>query len=179
MLLVEVPAIEFFDEHTGEFHTTKSIELRLEHSLVSMSKWEMRWRKPFLSTKEIGGEMLRDYFRCMTLNQHVDPIVYLALDASTVNAINDYINEDFSATTITDRGGRKSSKIVTTEEIYWWMFSYGIPIDCQKWHFSRLLKLLRIAGIYNQSPKKMSKREILNQNRSLNAARRAKMGSRG
>ena len=177
--MVEVPAIEFFDEQTGEFHYTKPIELRMEHSLVSMSKWEMRWRKPFLSTKEIGGEMLRDYFRCMTLNQHVDPIVYTALDTSTVNAITEYINDDFSATTIHDRDGRKSSKIITTEEIYWWMFSYGIPIDCQKWHFSRLLKLLRIASIYNQPQKKMSRRDILNQNRSLNAARRAKMGSRG
>ena len=179
MLLVEVPAIEFFDEQTGEFHQSKPIELRMEHSLVSMSKWEMRWRKPFLATKEISGEMLRDYFRCMTLSQHVDPIIYSALDKTTVDAIVNYINSDFSATTIRDTDGRKSSKIVTTEEIYWWMFSYGIPIDCQKWHFSRLLKLLRIASIYSQPQKKMSRREILNQNRSLNAARRAKMGSRG
>ena len=144
-----------------------------------MSKWEMRWRKPFLSTKEISGEMLRDYFRCMTLNQHVDPIVYTALDSATVSAISDYINSDFSATTINDRDQRRSSKVVTTEEIYWWMFSYGIPIDCQKWHFSRLIKLIRIASIYSQPAKKMSKRDILNQNRSLNAARRARMGSKG
>ena len=179
MLTVYVPAIEYYDETTSEFRKTKPFELRLEHSLVSMSKWETKWRIPFLRKEGLTLEMLRDYIRCMTLNQNVDPIVYMALPKDTLESIIDYINADLSATTITDRRPTFSREVVTTELIYFWMITYSIPMECQKWHFSRLMKLIRIAGIKNEPPKKMSKNAILRQNSSLNAARRAKLGTKG
>lgn len=179
MLIVEVPAIEYYDDEKQEFYNTKPMELRLEHSLVSMSKWETKWKVPFLRKEPMTVEMLLDYFRCMTLNQHVDPIVYRALSKETVDSIIDYINADLSATTIRETRSARSNEVVTTELIYFWMASYGIYIDCQKWHFSRLMKLIRIASIKNEPPKKMSRNAILRQNSAINAARRAKLGTKG
>lgn len=179
MLIVDVPAIEYFDEVTGEFGQIKPISLRMEHSLVSMSKWEARWRKPFMTKEPKTYEELVDYFDCMTLTSGVDPRVYRALGNATVDAICKYIDADLSATTIRDQGRGSTRQIITTEQIYWFMFAYGIPIDCQKWHVSRLMKLLRIAGEYNKPQKKMSRKEIMARNHALNEARKKKLGTRG
>ena len=181
MLEVVIEGGEFYDEINEEFIPIKPVTLRLEHSLVSISKWESKWKKPFLVERPPKTlEELRDYVRCMTLNQNVDPKVYYALDRNTMKAISEYIDSSQTATTFSNHAaGGHSREILTSEVIYWMMFSFNIPLDCQKWHFSRLLTLLRIFSIKNSPPKKMSKREILAQNKALNDARRAKLHTKG
>lgn len=180
MLELEIPGMEFFDEATSEFVTTKPIVLRLEHSLVSISKWESKWKVPFLSAEKKTVAQTIDYIRCMTMNQHVDSFVYKALTNEHVEKVNAYIEDNKTATTFNEHNSSKrSSEIVTSELIYFWMAQFNIPTECQKWHLSRLLTLIRIASIKNSPEKKMSKRAILSQNRSLNAARRKKLGTRG
>lgn len=180
MLEIEIPASEFFDESTNEFFSVKGIVLRLEHSLVSLSKWESKWKTPFLSDTPKTVEQTVDYVRCMTINQNVDPLVYKLIRNEHVEKINEYISENMTATTFNDaHSPKKSREIVTSELIYFWMAQFNIPMECQKWHLSRLLTLIRIASIKNSPEKKMSKRAILSQNRSLNAARRKMHNTRG
>ena len=98
MLNVTIPAIEVFDESTGEFYTSKEQHLSLEHSLVSVSKWESKWHKPFLSREPHTAEEMQDYIRCMTLTQNVDPIVYRYIPRPILNEINQYIDDPMTAT---------------------------------------------------------------------------------
>lgn len=179
MLELHIPAREAFDEATQYFVNTNPTTLRLEHSLVSVSKWEARWKKPFLSRTAKTVEETLDYIRCMTINQNVDPNVYYVLTNTEIKAINEYIEDEKTATTFSNNDRRDSRQVVTSELIYYWMTAYNISIECQKWHLSRLLTLIRIASIENAPKKKMSKQAILSQNRSLNAARRKALGSRG
>lgn len=181
MLSIDVEAKELYDERLEEFVDVKPTTIKLEHSLVSISKWESRWRKPFLD--RFHGKTYEetiDYIRCMTLTQNVDPNVYYCLTPRQIDLINEYINTDQTATTFSDsRYGNSSRQVVTSELIYYWMFGYGIPIDCQKWHLSRLLTLIRIMDIKSQPEKKMSTKDILARNKALNAARRNKMHTKG
>ena len=179
MLEVDVPAGEFYNEDTNLFFETKAIRLRLEHSLVSISKWEATWKKPFLSREKHSNEELRDYVRCMTLNQHVDPMVYHALTSENLKAIAEYISDEMTATTIQDPSQKTSREVVTSELIYYWMVAYNVPWEAQKWHLSRLMTLIRICSIKNGPQKKMSKHDILSRNARLNAQRRAKYKTRG
>ena len=181
MLSIEIEGKELYDERLEEFVDMKATSLKLEHSLVSISKWESRWRKPFLDpVHDKTYEETIDYIRCMTLTQNVDPNVYYCLSPQQINAINTYINTDQTATTFSDSQKRANNRqIVTSELIYYWMFGYGIPIDCQKWHLSRLLTLIRIMEIKSQPEKKMSTKEILTRNKALNAARRSKLHTKG
>lgn len=179
MLQITVPASEFFNEATAEFITTKDQCLALEHSLVSLSKWESKWKKPFLSKDPMTKEELRDYVRCMTLTQNVDPNVYYALTAENYNAIETYIQDPMTATWFKDDNNRPTREIITSELIYYWMVAQSIPMECQKWHLNRLLTLIRICGIKNAPQKKMSRKEAASQQRALNQARRAKSHSRG
>lgn len=179
MLELEIPAVEFFDDDKQEFVQLKPVTLRLEHSLVSVSKWEAKWKKPFLSSKGLTREESIDYVKCMTINQHVDPLAYTVLDASHMAKVNEYISEERTATTFNDRGGPPNRQVVTSELVYYWMAQYNIPFECQKWHLSRLMTLIRIASIKNAPEKKMSKRAVLARNQQLNAARRKAMNTRG
>lgn len=180
MLQITVPSSESFNERTGEFVYTKETVLQLEHSLLSLSKWEAKWQKPFLWTNEKTYEETIDYIRCMTLNKGVDPNVYYRLDEGHFKQIGEYIDNPMTATTFTEHAkGKRSSEIVTSELIYYWMVALQIPFECQKWHLNRLLTLVQICNIKNQPPKKMSKGAILRSNAELNKARRAKLHSRG
>ena len=175
MLKLYVPESEQFDSKTNTFYN-----VTLEHSLVSISKWESKWKRPFLSEAPRTYKESIDYIRCMTVNQNVDPLVYNCLTPSMFKLINDYIGEDQTATTFKqDPNAKKSREIVTSELIYYWMVSLNIPFECQKWHLSRLLTLIRVCSIKNAPAKKMSKRDIMAQNRSLNAARRRAHHTRG
>lgn len=175
MLQITIPPGEMFDESKAEFIKTKGQVLALEHSLVSLSKWESKWHKPFLSKEPKTRQETLDYIKCMTLTQNVDPIVYNFLSIDNINQINDYIDDPMTATTINDKSPNKPNRsIITAEIIYYWMIAFNIPQEYQKWHLNRLLTLIRVCDIKNQPEKKMSKREIMNQHRSLNAARRAK-----
>ena len=180
MLLLEIPETEFYDEVNNEFIYTDPIVLRLEHSLVSISKWETKWRKPFLTKTPKTDAETRDYIRCMTLNQHVDQKVYRSLTADMIKKVNDYINLELTATTFSDnKKVIPSREVVTSEVIYYMMCAYQIPWEAQKWHLSRLLTLIRIANIKNSPDKKMSKSEIMRRNRELNEARKKRLGTRG
>ena len=174
-----MPAKEGFNNETNTFTTiSPAASLCLEHSLISLSKWESKWHKPFLSKDKKSREEILDYIRCMTLDNAVDWSVYENLSNQTISEITKYIEEPMTATTFSDNG-RKSTEIITSEIIYYWMVSFNIPFECQKWHLNRLLTLIRVCSIKNQPPKKMSTAEIMARNRKLNAQRKAQYKTRG
>lgn len=180
MLKITVPAGELFDEVNEEFIPVKEQTLQLEHSLVSLSKWESKWNKAFLGKQEKTDEEILDYVRCMTLTQNVDPKVYLGLSAENYAAINAYIEAPMTATCFFDeRKGQQSRETVTSELIYYWMISYNIPVEFQKWHLNRLLTLIRVCNVKNAPPKKRSQREIMKRQAAINAANRKRFNSKG
>lgn len=181
MLKISIPlGPEGFDEETGEFVEADSYELELEHSLVSLSKWESKWHKSFLDNKEMTNEEATDYIKCMTISSDVDDSIYNRLTAENVKQINDYIAAPMTATTFSDsKSGKGGREIVTAELIYYWMIALNIPFECQHWHLGRLLTLVRVCNIKNAPPKKRSKRDIMSQNAAINAQRRAKLNSKG
>lgn len=181
MLQICVPGIESWDERTEEFITGPETVISLEHSLISISKWESKWHRAFLGKQQPKGEELMDYIKCMTITPNIKNEVYDRLTRQNIDDILNYINDPMTATTITERDGgkRRGSEIITSELIYYWMVAMQIPFECQKWHINRLLTLIRICSIKNQPDKKMSKRSTMQQNAALNAARRQKLHSRG
>lgn len=180
MLKLYVPDREFYDEKANRFFTTKATVLQLEHSLLSLSKWESDWCKPFLDKKEKTPEEMLDYVRCMTINKEVNPNVYYALNTDEIKAIFQYVERPMTATWFSDdKRGRMSREIITSEIIYYWMIALKIPFECQKWHLNRLLTLIKVCSIKEQPPKKMGKKAIYQQNRAINAAHRRAHNSKG
>ena len=180
MLTIFIPGYESYDETTNRIETIKGREIQLEHSLVSISKWESRWKKPFLSgSNQKTTEETIDYVKCMTITQNVDPRVYNGLTHENLKAVNSYIDDPMTATTFKKSSGRSQNGVITSEIIYYWMISLEIPMECQKWHLNRLLTLIRVCNEKSQPGKKMSKRDVMSQYRSLNASRRSKYGTRG
>lgn len=181
MLQLVVPMEpEMWDEVNEVFIPPKTVVLQLEHSLVSLSKWESKWCKPFLSNKGLTDEESLDYIKCMVISKNVNPEVFDHFTKDNVKAVIDYINAPMTATTFSkESNGKTNKEIVTSELIYYWMIAYNIPSEYQKWHLNRLLTLIRVCGIKNAPPKKMGKGEIMRNNAALNAARRAKLHSKG
>lgn len=180
MLQITTQEIEFWDERKQEFITKKAQILQLEHSLISISKWEQKWQKAFLTRNEKTYEETIDYIRCMTLTQNVDPDSYYFISNEEVDRIDEYISSPMTATYFRDdKSPKTSSEVVTSELIYYWMISLNIPFECQKWHLNRLLTLIKVCQIKNSPPKKRSKREIMAQNAALNAARRKHLNTKG
>lgn len=182
MLKITVPGKqELWDEKTEEFiiSNTKDVVLRLEHSLISVSKWESKYHVPFLSSEKTDAQII-DYIKCMTLNPEVDDSVYSRLTLDNVRAINEYIADPMTATTIKDRkDNRHMNEIVTSELIYYWMIAYGIPAEFEKWHINRLIMLIRVCAAKNEPQKKRSQKEIMAEYRAINAANKAKFNTRG
>ena len=185
-LHITVPKMtkELYSEEKNEFTTIenpKDIELVLEHSLVSISKWESKWHKPFLSKESKNTVETLDYIRCMTITQNVSPEVYLCLSNENIQEIKEYIDNPMTATTIRqDPNTPRSRETITSELIYYWMITLGMDIEVfQKWHLNRLLTLINVCNIKNAPPKKMSQRQLMSRNTALNAARRKKLNSRG
>ena len=181
MLQITIPATEGWDESKEEFvEISKEQTLNLEHSLVSLSKWESKWHKSFFSKEKKTYDETLDYIKCMTLNKNVDPLVYERLTKSNIDEINKYIGDSMTATTFgEDRNNRGGKQHVTSELIYYWMITLNIPFECEKWHLNRLLTLIRVCNTMNQPPKKMSKRQIMSRNAALNAARRNQLNTKG
>lgn len=179
MLQIIVPATEQWDEIKQEFVYTKETTLQLEHSLVSLSKWESKWCKPFLSKEDMTAEETIDYIRCMTITQNVNPEVYTCLSDENIAQVRDYIQAPMTATFFRKENGPPSREIITSELIYYWMITLNIPFECQKWHLNRLLTLIRVCNIKNQPAKRRSQREIMEYNTALNEARRKKLNSKG
>lgn len=179
MLKITIPARDMFNEQTQEFFQTKEYTIQLEHSLVSVSKWESKWNKPFLGKEKKSIEETIDYIRCMTITQNIDPVIYNGLTTDNIEMVNKYIDAPMTATTFPNNKGKMNNEIITSELIYYWMTALNIPMECQKWHLNRLLTLIRVCNVKSQPGKKMSKREIMQRNSALNAARRAKLNSKG
>lgn len=180
MLRITIPETEYYDEIKNEFVTVNEQTLQLEHSLVSISKWESRWCKSFISTKDKSYEETLDYIKCMTVTQNVKPETYLFLTKSNVEQINKYIEAPMTATYFSkDQPGRQNNEQITAELIYYWMIALNIPFECQKWHLNRLLTLIRVCNIKNQPPKKRSPRDIMSRNAALNAARKQQLHTKG
>ena len=171
---------EGWDEQKQEFVEPKVCVLRLEHSLLSLSKWESKWCKPFLSSKEMSYEETLDYIKFMTITQNVKPEVYSRITSEHVRLIRDYINAPMTATTFREMPNQKHSReIITAELIYHWMIELNIPFECQKWHLNRLLTLIKVRNIKLQPPKKMSKRQTIANYAALNEARKKRYNTKG
>ena len=180
MLEIIIPESELFDNEKEEFIYVKEQHLSLEHSLLSLTKWEARWKKPFLHTRDKTLEQALDYIRCMTINKNVDPIIYKNLSKDNVEKINKYIDDPMTATTFVSEDKRGSGEIVTSEIIYYWMVNYGIPFECEKWHLNRLLTLIKVCSVKAQSSnKKMSNAEKLARYKNINAMRKKSLNTRG
>lgn len=176
---IQIPGKSYWDPVKEEFVSSKPVTLQLKHSLLSISKWEAIHLKPFLTKEQRTQEETLDYFRCMTLTQNVNPLVYYALTEENLNEISNYIECPMTATVINNMNKKQNRKIVTAEVIYYWMTELNIPFSCEKWHFNRLMTLIQVCSLEKQPPKKMSKKQTYQSYAALNAARRAKLGSSG
>ena len=180
MLKITIPKGELFNEETQEFIACKEQIIQLEHSLVSLSKWESKWHKPFLGKDEKTFEETIDYVRCMTITQNVDPNVYRFLSNENIEEINNYIGDPMTATTFfEEKTGSGKKEIITSEVLYYYMIALNIPFECQKWHLNRLMTLIKVCDIKSQPPKKMGKKATINHYAALNAARRKQLNSKG
>lgn len=179
-LTIIVPEQDFYDERSGKFIVTSRTTLQLEHSLLSITKWESKWHKAYLGKAKKTDEEMFDYVRCMCLTKNVDPNVFHALTAKHYKEISDYINDPMTATTIKRKDSKPSREVITNELVYFWMTSFSIPFDpCEKWHFNRLMTLIEIASIKNQPAKKIGKAQLARERAALNAQRRTKLNSKG
>lgn len=183
MLEIEIAPQELIDEETLTFYTIeKPITLKLEHSLISISKWEAKWKKPFLNTIKTVNQTI-DYIRCMTISPIIHPMFYLGLTSDDVKKVNAYIKDPMSATTFNDKllntHSNRNGEFVTSELIYYWMVAFQIPTEYEKWHLNRLMNLIKICEIKSHPPKKMKQSEIFKQNAELNRLRRERLGTKG
>ena len=182
MITILVPEQEYYDSGTNKFYTVKARSLQLEHSLISISKWEAKWKKPFFGKDRMTNEQFLDYISCMSLTPNVDPEIYKFLGRDNYNKIADYINDPMTATWFSDddsKNKRPRRETVTSELVYYWMIALNIPMECQKWHFNRLMTLIKVCNIKNTPAKKMKKSEIMSRNRALNEARRKALNTSG
>ena len=180
MLSIIIYDDELWDEEKEQFIPAKEHKLQLEHSLISISKWESKFKKVFLSSKEKTAEETLYYIKCMTLTQNVSDKVYEKLSLDNIKSINEYIDDPMTATFFSDKQIKKNGReIITSEIIYYWMISFNIPFECQKWHLNRLLTLLKVCDLQNAPKEKMSKKQTALWNAEQNAARRAKYNTRG
>lgn len=178
MLQITIPTMnDLWDERNQQFLSIKETTIQLEHSLLSISKWESKWNKSFINTKDKTEDELIDYIKCMTITKNVDPNIYVCLTAENIQEIVNYINAPMTATTIRDTG-KSNHEIVTSELIYYWMISLNIPVKFEKWHLNRLITLIRVCSIKNQPAKKMSRGEIMQRNAALNAARKKRWNTK-
>lgn len=173
---IEIPEMELWDEEKEQIVFIKPQTITIEHSLVSISKWESKWKIPFMGKTPKTTEQMLDYVRCMTINQNVNPDVYKYLPRSILSEIADYIEDSMTASWFRDdHNSSGTGEQITSELVYYWMDTLGIPADREKWHFNRLITLIRVHSAKSQKPKKMSAAERA----ALNKSRRAKLGTKG
>jgi len=179
MLTIIVLGDEVFDDETEEFSTVNDVVLELEHSLLSLSKWESFYEKPFLSKDEKTPEEIIYYIKCMTNTENYPGDVFSRLSSKNLLEIHNHLEAKMSATWFSEQRSVGPAEVITAELIYYWMFSSGIPIECERWHLNKLFTLIKIVGIKNSKETKMSNRELADRNRALNAKRKAQLGTSG
>lgn len=180
MLRIIIEGDEYYNEETETFESKDGLVLELEHSLVSLSKWESHYQKPFLSSSDKTTEEIFYYIKSMLISPIVDPDALYQCSQSNIDVIQAYIDSSQSATTFGIMPERRGpGETITSELIYYWLVLFNIPFECQYWHLNRLFALIRICNIKNSKPKKMSRTEIAQRNRELNAQRRAALGTTG
>lgn len=179
MLKIQVVFEEGYDEKTKKFVVVKSVDLELEHSLVTLSKWESHYCKPFLSSVDKTEEEMLFYIKCMIQTEKFPGGVFSKFSQKNVDEIQEYIGAKMTATWFGTTTSKPSREVITAELVYYWMIALNIPFECQHWHFNRLMTLIKVCNEKNAPPKKMSKREAMERQRELNAQRRAQMGSKG
>lgn len=180
MLPIAIAAGEMWDSAKEEFVYSTKRSILLEHSLISISKWESKWNKPFLSKEPMTPIEFLDYIKCMTLTQNVDPMVYEFLSDDNIDDILNYIDAPMTATIVRDDPSSDVGKeIVTSELIYYWMVTFNIPFECQKWHINRLITLIKVCETKNKPAKKRSRKDVASQYAALNEARKQQLKTKG
>lgn len=179
MLSIVIEEQDGFDEERNIFVKQPRVSLSLEHSLVSLAKWESTYHKPFLSRDEKSIEETLYYIKCMTITQNVDNKVYGRINQKIIDKVTRYIEDPMTAMVFPKKEGPGSREIVTADIIYYWMVSFNIPLECQKWHLNRLLALIKVCSIKSQPPKKMSRSELIKRQKELNSQRRSRLNSPG
>lgn len=175
---IKLPPLQMFDERHQTFVIAEEVEIEIEHSLWTISKWEEDYCKPFLTDKTTEEDLL-SYIRYMDIKGNMDDNVFNRIknDAEAIQKITEYINAPHTATTFSKKtkdGGRGKKEILTAEVIYYYMIAMEIPFECEHWHLNKLMTLIHVCGIKND-PKKMSKKDTAAHYASLNKARRGKM----
>lgn len=183
MLTIKVPHLELFDDETETFVSTPAVELTLEHSLASLSKWESKFEKPFLGPDEKSNDEIIGYIEAMTLTPNIPPEVYRRLSNDNIEQVYKYIDAKMSATWFNEHKTTKPTRreIITAEIIYYWMIQFNIPFECEHWHLSRLFTLIKVCNQKAAPDKqpKMSQQELAAENRRLNAERKRKYNTSG
>jgi hypothetical protein len=179
VLRINVAISEGYDESTERFVAAELTVVELEHSLLSLSKWESKWEIPFLGSQEKTSEQVLDYVRMMDLRGNLTEELLSKFTDANFSQINDYINAPMTATRFNDKQSQRSREVVTAELIYYWMISLGIPFECQEWQLNRLLTLIKVCNLKNAPKKKMSQAEAAAERQALNEQRRREAGSRG
>lgn len=188
MITLEIKGGDMWDEAKEEFITIEPVTLELEHSLISLSKWEAKHKKSFIKeseAKRLSREENLDYFRCMSIHPIKNPNVFYAMSIQDEQRLLNYIADSMTATTFNDHTPegvakrRKRREVITSEIIYYWMVELGIPFECEKWHLNRLLTLVRVCQEKQATPKKMKKKDVLGMYAAENAKRKAALGTRG
>lgn len=178
MLPITIPEMEFYDERKDEIFNSPEITISLEHSLLSLHKWEKIWHKPFLDkNQQMTMEQTLSYVRCMCITQSVPDECFISLmhHPKILEKINAYIADPMTATTFSSYGKDSGSKVITAEIIYHQMIVNNIPFECQKWHLNSLLTLIHVCNVKNGSEDKLSKTETYERQRAIRAANREKM----
>lgn len=180
MLKITIKGSELFNEETSTFSSIDDFDLELEHSLLSVSKWESKYKKPFLSNQQKTAEETMYYIEAMIISPNYPIDTLLRLSKENLIRINDYIESTESATTFGNMPERKGAgEVITSELIYYWMVAFNIPFECERWHLNRLFALIRVCNIKNTKPKKMSRHDIATRYREENERRKAQLGTKG
>ena len=182
MLKITVQMPEFYDETKEEF-VWDEVELELEHSLLSLSKWESEFEKPFLVPDEKTDEEVMAYVRCMILTPDYPPgtLEQLSRDPENLQKIHDYWNAKMTGSSVPESKGPppRTTERISSELIYYWMTKYEIPWEAQTWHLSRLFMLIKIFGVKDAPKDKKTTQQSAADRRAENARRRAAAGSKG
>lgn len=181
MLQIIIAGDEHYNEETQTFFTVNDVVLNLEHSLISLSKWESEFQKPFLGPGKLSSEEMLGYIRAMVLTPNYPSDALSRLSQENLLSINEYINSKQSATTFGSLPEKPAkAETITSELIYYWLVAFNIPFEVENWHLNRLFSLIRICNIKQSKPgKKMSKSQIAARNRELNAQRKQRLGTAG